>query len=124
MQNRRKGTAGVVGIVLALALAWPTTSAASNASPTPATPVEVANANVQDELDQLADLQPGVTVDVVRVGGNDLGDLLQDPRFLANVHALQDHLNTNDAGPLEGADVAIRDLVAIDVDGGVTVFTR
>lgn len=128
MTNVRKA---IAGIVVAGALAWPASSAATatGGSPTrgaiPAANVETANANVDGELAELADVRPGATVEVVPVGPR-LHGLLQDPGFLANVHRLQAFLNDHDAGALSGADVPIRDLVAVDVrpDGGITVFAR
>ena len=122
----------VAAIAVAGAVAWPASSAAIGASaparrPAPApTAVEVANTNVHDELAQLAAVgHPASGVDVVRVGAP-LGELFEDRRFLANVHVLQDYLNTNDAPALHGSNVAIRDVVAVDghPDGDVPLFTR
>lgn len=84
-----------------------------------------ANAQVDDALDALrsADRHP---VTVVRVTGTQLQELLRDDRFLGNVHVLQDFLNNNDAGALQGAGVSITDVLALEVrrDGGVVLFAR
>lgn len=84
-----------------------------------------ANAQVDDALDALrsADRHP---VTVVRVTGMQLQELLRDDRFLGNVHVLQDFLNNNDAGALQGAGVSITDVLALEVrrDGGVVLFAR
>ena len=116
-------------LVVTAALAWPAASAATGTTAPPpvasSSSVTVANAEVRDELTQLAAAPAGGTIEVVRVGAP-LPDLLQDPSFLANAHVLQRFLHDHDAGVLGGADVAVRDLVAIDVrpDGDVTVYTR
>ena len=127
MKNARQA---IAALVVAGALAWPAASAAAGMtaappSDQPSSPVSVANAAVRDELAQLATAPEGGTIDVVRVGPS-LPSLLADPAFVANVHVLQDFLHNHDAGVLVGADVAVRDLVAVDVrpGGDVTVFTR
>ena len=117
----------VAALAAAGALAWPAVSAATGvASPTDgASDAAVANDRVHQELDQLATTPEGAPLEVVRVGPS-VRELLDDEQFLDNVHVLQRHLQTRDAGALGGADVAITELVAIDVraDGTVLVFTR
>jgi hypothetical protein len=117
--------------IAAGALAWPAGSAATGESTAASSPpagraaVVTANAQVRQELDELAVAPDGGTIEVVPVGAA-LTGLLEDEGFLGNVHILQDHLNNHDARVLNGADVAITDLVAIDVrpGGDVVVFTR
>ena len=86
--------------------------------------VTEANARVEEAIEALAAAGAGGTVEVVRVGSA-LPTLLRDPRFVDNVHVLQHHLANNDAGPLAGADVAITEVLAVDVrPAGVVLYTR
>lgn len=127
MRNLRTA---VAAIVAAGVLAGPAGSAAIGSVPAPrgggsSAAVVSANARVHHAIDELPDVDDDATLEVVRVG-EPLQDLLERPHFLDNVHLLQDHLSNNDAGALAGADVSIRDLLAIDIRSGheVILFTR
>ena len=133
MRNAR--TAVVAVIAFGAALAWPlgwapsgaTSGATSEGHGKLAEPAVVtANAQVDDALDGLRSGELAGPVTVVRVTGTQLQELLRDDRFLGNVHVLQDFLNNNDAGALQGADVSITDVLALQVrrDGGVVLFSR
>lgn len=125
-------TALAAASVLGSALAWQVGLAPSGAtvadpdrSPS-STAVVRANARVDDALEALRATEPARPVTVVRVVGEPLQELLADPGFLGNVHALQDFLNNNDAGPLVGVDVSITDVLAVEFrdDGGPILYTR
>lgn len=126
MRNPRTALAA---FVLVGALALPSGTAASGASapaaPAPA-PVVAANASVLEAIQEIGAVHRQGTIEVVKVDHASLSGLVQDRRFLDNVHVLQDFLHNNDAGVLKGADVAITELLAVDVeaDGDVVIFTR
>lgn len=130
MRNAR--TAAAAALVVGSAFAWQVglapsgaTAPAPDRSPSPIAVVR-ANAQVAEALTTLRGTEAGGKITVVRVVGEPLQELLGDPGFLGNVHALQDFLNNNDAGALQGADVSITDVLAIEfrLAGGVVVYTR
>jgi hypothetical protein len=129
MRNTRTIAVAVLafGSVLAWPLGWAPSGTTSEAHGPPSEPaVVVANAQVGDAIDLLRSGELAGPVTVVRVTGTQLQELLRDDRFLGNVHALQDFLNNDDAGGLQGVDVSITDVLALEVrrDGGAVLFTR
>ena len=125
---RRNVRTAVAAMALTAGLAFPVASVATGApapASAPASAVVTANEGVGDAIDHLRSGRPITALDVVRAD-EPLDVLLSDPRFLANVHRLQEHLHTHDAGALAGADVAVADVLALDVDpdGRAVLFTR
>ena len=129
MKNARRAGAA---LVLSISLAVPAAAAADGPAAPPPRPTDPrtsavvqANAAVDEAIEELRVGAGDATVEVVRVG-DAARRLVRDRRFLENVHALQDFLNNHDAGGLAGADVAIVDLLAVDVrrDGHLVVFAR
>lgn len=128
MKYLRTAVAGIIALgILAMTAGLGATGPAGAAPHAADAPADVvaANAAVHEALGQLALLPRAKAIDVVRVDAP-LADLLRRPGFLENVHVLQDFLNNNPAPALNGADVGITEVLALDIrsDGAITLFTR